>query len=177
MSVVSSGPPTGLSSTPRENNSSRTARFPVRAQIFPHEQTFSLLRPIELWRTRSHYEMQSKNCLRASELTDDGLRWSGRPRSRRLILGAPHKLPGQVKSKSHDCEAANRGRRFSRAECSGRGRGFLCKHRAIAERSGSPPVRSVWLRVLDNSASIIWAQRSRSTSAPTAGWPDVWCWF
>jgi hypothetical protein len=31
-------------------------------------------------------EMQSKNCFRAPELTDDGLRWSGRPRSRPLIL-------------------------------------------------------------------------------------------
>jgi hypothetical protein len=59
----------------------------------------------------------------------------------------------------------------------GRGRGFLCKASGGAERSGSPPVRSVWLRVLDNSASTIWAQRLRSTSAPTAGWPDVWYWF
>src|SRR5262245_21421334 len=59
----------------------------------------------------------------------------------------------------------------------GAARGFHAKRKTITERSVSPPVPVLWLRVLDNSASIIWARRSRFTSAPTAGWPDVWCWL
>ena len=80
--------------------------------------------------------MQSKNCFHASKLTNDGLRWSGRPGPRRVIFSAPHKLPDHTKSKSHDFAPANQGRLFSRAE-------FVA--RFLSERSMSPPVAGLWL--------------------------------
>jgi hypothetical protein len=169
VSVVSSGPPTGLSSTPRENNPSRTARFPVRAEIFPDEQTFILLRPITCGARGPIFEMQSS--------TQALLRWSCSPRPRRVIFGAPHKMPDQVKRRAMISSSRIEADYSVGPNAPAAGAAFYAKHRAIAERSGWPPVRGVWLRALDNSASIIWAQRSRSTSAPTAGWPDVWCWF
>jgi hypothetical protein len=52
--------------------------------------------------------MQSKNCFHASKLTNDGLRWSGRPGPRRVIFSAPHKMPDHTKSKSRDYRAKAR---------------------------------------------------------------------